>query len=89
MKNFLIYIGLFIFLSSCSNPKKEAEEEHHEEPEGNTVSITDVQIKTADIQFGEIELKNLKTSIKANGNLTVPNQNKALVTSITSGIVKS
>jgi membrane fusion protein, heavy metal efflux system len=46
-------------------------------------------MKTAGIELGTIDLKNLKTSIKANGMLTVPNQNKALVTSVNSGVVKT
>ncbi|TKK66417.1 efflux RND transporter periplasmic adaptor subunit [Ilyomonas limi] len=46
-------------------------------------------MKTADIELGTLERKNLKTSIKANGMLTVPNQNKALVTSVNSGVIKT
>ena len=46
-------------------------------------------MKTADIKLGTIELKNLKTSIKANGMLSVPNQNKAFITSVNSGVIRS
>ncbi|NTS40756.1 efflux RND transporter periplasmic adaptor subunit [Flavisolibacter sp. BT320] len=46
-------------------------------------------MKTAAIEVSTIELKNLTTSIRANGILSVPNQNKALVTSVNSGVLKT
>lgn len=64
-------------------------EEGHGEAESNIVSLTDEQIKTAGIELGTIELKNLTTSIRANGTLTVPNQNKAHITSVNSGVLKT
>jgi len=91
MKRFGIILSILTLLASCSSKKAEVkqEEEHHEEEQTTFVSLTDLQIKTASIELGTVELKNLKTSIKANGMLTVPNQNKALVTSINSGIIKT
>ena len=82
---------IFFFLVSCSSKKAEPakEEEHTEEALSNEVSITDLQMKTAGIKLGTIELKNLKTSIKANGMLSVPNQNKAFITSVNSGVIRS
>lgn len=91
MKRIGIIFNILLLLTSCGNQKTEVktEEEHHEEELTNFVTLTDVQMKTAGIEVGTIELKNLKTSIKANGMLTVPNQNKALVTSVNSGVIKS
>ena len=78
-------------LTACTSKKTETvqEEEHHEEAESNIVSLTKVQIKTAGIGLGTIELKNLESSIKANGMLSVPNHNKAFVTSVNSGVIKT
>ena len=78
-------------ITSCGSKKTEAvkEEEHKEEAPSNEVSITDLQMKTAGIELGTIELKNLKTSIKANGMLSVPNQNKAFITSVNSGVIRT
>ena len=78
-------------ITSCGSKKTEAvkEEEHKEEAVTNEVSITDLQMKTAGIELGTIELKNLKTSIKANGMLSVPNQNKAFITSVNSGVIRT
>lgn len=89
MKSSLIFISLAILISSCGNPKKVTEEEVHEESESTIVSITKAQMETVNIVLGIIEMKNLKTSIKANGTLTVPNQNKALVTSVSNGVIKT
>ncbi len=89
--NYKLLITLFILLASCSSKKTEAvkEEEHHEEAESNIVSLTEAQMKTAGIELGTIELKNLNTSIKSNGMLSVPNQNKAFITSVNSGVIKT
>lgn len=90
MKRFIIIILALLILSCGSKKTTEVkEEEHQEEVATNFVSLTEEQIKTAGIEFGTIELKNLKTSIKANGMLTVPNQNKAFVTSVNSGVIRS
>lgn len=91
MKRFLFIAGILILLVSCSNKKTETakEEEQHEEAPTNFVSLSNLQIKTAGIELGTIEKKNLKSSVKANGMLTVPNQNKALVTSVNNGVIKT
>lgn len=89
--NCQILLAILFFFASCNSKKTEAvqEEEHKKETQANEVSITPLQMKTAGIELGTIELKNLKTSIKANGMLTVPNQNKALVTSVNNGVIKT
>ncbi len=100
MKRILFIFVATAFLLSCggksgkTTEKSEAKtEEHadegHHEAEGNLVSLTEEQMKTASIELGAIELKNLTTSIRANGMLSVPNQNKALITSVNSGIIKT
>lgn len=91
MKRFGIIFSILTLLASCGTKKTETakEEEHHEEVQSNFVNLTDLQMKTVGIELGIIELKNLKSSIKANGMLTVPNQNKALVTSVNSGVIKT
>jgi cobalt-zinc-cadmium efflux system membrane fusion protein len=95
MKHVLIIILAFVFMTSCGEKKTiESEETHteeagHEEAETNVVSLTEEQLKTGGISLGPIEMKNLRTSIRANGTLTVPNQNKALITSLSSGVLSS
>ena len=61
-------------------------EEHHDES-SSIVSLTETQIKNINLQFGSIEQKSLTSTVKANGFLKVPNQNRATVTSLFRGIV--
>lgn len=91
MKRFLFTTSLLALLASCASKKSEEkkEQQHVDVSTGQIVTITAIQMKTAGIELGTIELKNLRTSVKANGMLTVPNQNKAFVTSITSGVIKT
>ncbi len=92
-----IFILLFLFASlpvlfSCKGEKAkeatatEAEELHEEE---NTTTLTSEQIKSIGLELGTIEQKQLTASLKANGVLRVPNQNRATVNSLYSGVIKS
>ena len=99
MKKILIITSILfsiVLLSSCgSNSSSETtKEETHEEAgeqhgNENTASLTNEQIKTIGIELGTVEQKELTNSIKANGVLTVPNQNKAFVTPLLSGVIKT
>jgi membrane fusion protein, heavy metal efflux system len=91
MKRFVLILSIIILITSCRSKQTETaqEEEHHEEVTGNIVSLTEEQTKTAGIELGTIELKNLQTSIKANGMLSVPNENKAFITSVNSGVIRT
>jgi RND family efflux transporter MFP subunit len=90
MKKLLIIL-LSCSLAACGNHTTETatEEAHHEEAESNSAAITEKQMQAVGIEMDTIQFKNLTSAIKANGVLTVPNQNKALVTSVTSGIISS
>lgn len=61
----------------------------HEEAEPSIATLSQEQIKTVDIQYGVVEQKQLTATIKANGNLRVPNNNKANATSLYGGVIKS
>ncbi|TCK80916.1 efflux RND transporter periplasmic adaptor subunit [Albibacterium bauzanense] len=88
----IINIFLILFLVSCRNeqPNNRNEEnpiEDHEEIP-NSVFLTDEQIKAVGIQLGQIEQKSLSDGLKINGELSVPNQNKANATTLYPGIIK-
>jgi RND family efflux transporter MFP subunit len=99
MKKFLItgliFASLISFVSCGSKGNNEAaktEEGHKEEHESgnpNMAFLSEEQIKSVGIQLGVIEQKQLTASLKTNGILQVPNQNKASVNSIYSGVIKS
>lgn len=99
MKRILIPAILFFslgFISACggknsSKEEPQANEEKHEEEnsEPGTTSLTQEQMKAIGVELGVIEDKELTSSLKATGVLRVPNQNKASINSIYSGVVKS
>ena len=94
-----IAVLLFAF-SACKNDKKAEdksaetktagkEEAPHEEETPTIATLTEEQIKTVGIQLGTIEHKELTATIKANGNLKVPNNNKANATSLYGGVIRT
>ena len=91
----LIVISSFTGLTSCggkSGSEVTTETDKHEDAthgDESLATLTSTQIKTIGIQLGSIEQKELTNSIKANGVLMVPNQNKAFVTPLLSGVVKT
>jgi membrane fusion protein, heavy metal efflux system len=102
MKKYLIVLtvvlGIATILNACGNKDKAATEEagkreaghdDHEEETPNVAELTEEQIKSIGIELGTIEEKQLTASVKVNGVLKVPNQNKASVNSLYSGVIKS
>jgi RND family efflux transporter MFP subunit len=84
----IVFTGMVTSCKQQEKPKDDAKKEEETAPVAtNMVSLTASQLKTAGIELGTIEMKNLATAIKANGLLSVPNQNKALVTSVTNGTI--
>jgi RND family efflux transporter MFP subunit len=70
-------------------PKTEEGEHEDEHANPNTATLTEDQMKSIGVELGVVEEKSLTSSLKANGVLRVPNQNKASVNSIYSGVIKS
>lgn len=61
------------------------EEEHNEEQ----VALLPKQLEVMDIQLGKFQRINLSTTVKSNGQLELPPQNKASLSAIFGGRVKS
>lgn len=99
MKKILIIVAAMFsmaILNSCGSkgntepPKEESHQEGKEEHANeSTATLTEDQMKAIGIELGTIEQKELTNAIKANGILTVPNQNKAFVTPLFSGVIKT
>ncbi len=88
----------FFAFNACMNNHKEGDGHHHgteaetttdEHEEENSAVLTDEQMKAVGIEIGMIEQKQLSATLKANGTLRVPNSNKANVTSLFGGVIKS
>jgi cobalt-zinc-cadmium efflux system membrane fusion protein len=86
---------LLIFLMGCSNQQTSeathddhAEEEEHAE-ETMEVELTSRQLEAVGIETGAFSRLPLQNSVKANGILELPPQNKADVSSLVSGSIRS
>lgn len=95
-------ILLALFLFSCNNHKEGDGHDHgnetketasegqgHEEEIQTIATLTPEQIKTVGITLGKIENKDLTATIRANGMLRVPNNNKGNATSLYGGVIKT
>lgn len=90
----LIFLSFFVSgIMSCGSKEKEIVAEEKKEvttkAETDVVTLSAEQLKKIDLQLGTIEVKNLTSYIQINGTLAVPNQNKAFVTSLSRGTIRS
>ena len=96
----IAFLSLTILFTACgSNGKTEKKNEHagesgeaghdHDHENTNTATLTEEQIRSIGIEMGKIEQKQLTATVKANGVLRVPNENKALINSLYRGVIKS
>ncbi len=99
IKSFAI-ISFFAILSSCSSKnaepdtklppqKEEVKAAGHQESEPTVAALTDEQMKAVGVKLGVVEQKELTATLKVNGALRVPNNNKANATSLYGGVIKS
>lgn len=92
--NIIILILLSLFLTSCGKSEKAEEpkektEEHSEHESSEFAELTQEQMNAVGISLGQIEMKELTSVVKANGGLSVPNNNKASATSLYGGVIKT
>jgi cobalt-zinc-cadmium efflux system membrane fusion protein len=88
MKNTIILIIGTIVLASCSGDKIQEQETSQPTIETN-VSLTDAQIKSANIELGKLEEREISTILKLNGKIDVPPQNMISVSMPLGGFLKS
>lgn len=98
-KHIIIYFTfLSLFVISCDKKKEvvetaagktEQKAENPAEAPQTIASLTEEQMKAVGITLGTIEMKELTSTVKANGLLRVPNNNKARITSLYGGIIKT
>lgn len=96
-----IFSAILILLFTVSCGKKEADREaseiiktgqpeaiHEEKPE-TIAALTEEQMRSVGLTLGTVEMKELTSTIKANGLLRVPNNKKATVTSLYGGVIRT
>lgn len=93
IKDILLQIFLICLAASCGDDRSiqpdaaAAQEENHTE-EDDRVSFTGEQFKTAGIEFGTVEMKQISGTFKANGVLDVPPQNQVSISVPMGGFLK-
>lgn len=96
-KNIKLIIGLFtmaVLMSACGGSSSKEKEEHgeHEEEgpaEEGVVSLTEQQMDAIGLKTVQIEKRTLNIAVTASGSLEMAPQDKAHVSPIIGGIVKS
>ncbi|MBS1977864.1 MAG: efflux RND transporter periplasmic adaptor subunit [Bacteroidetes bacterium] len=85
-----IGIVFSILIISCTHkPDEQTQTSEHHQEEENTVEFTESQYKTAAIELGKIENKQISGTIKVNGQLDVPPQQKVSVSAPLGGFLKN
>ena len=91
---FLGILSIFFWFGGCQQAEKHPH--NHEEPEpagmdedhhDDEVALTKEQIQKVGLKLGTFENKNLQSTLKVNGLLELPPQNKASVSPLTEGKV--
>jgi len=77
----------FLIIACQKNETTEAETAHQEQ--ANTVELTEAQIKTAGIQMGKAEQRQISGVVKVNGLLDVPPQQLVSISVPLGGFLKS
>lgn len=97
---YVVIVSAFTMISCNSSSKKEMDvsdstslnkkqiPEVVDEDHTETIELTEEQMEAVGIEIGTVESRNLSSVIKASGQLEVPPQNKADVTSLTGGVIK-
>jgi cobalt-zinc-cadmium efflux system membrane fusion protein len=87
MRNIIITITVFLFLTSCGNKKSEEEISETTAVE-NVTTLTDAQMKNAGIQIGKVGEKEISSTLKLNGKIDVPPQNLVSISVPMGGYLK-
>lgn len=83
-----ILLVAMILMVSCQENKPSAEAETEEEEHSEALLLSEKQMQAVGITLGEIESKNLKSVVRANGHLEVPPQSNAEVHPLTGGLIR-
>lgn len=85
----LIFIYSAIAISCGKNADKETKQEEHHQEEENIIEFTEAQYKTAGIELGKIENKQISGTIRVSGKLDVPPQQMVSISIPLGGFLKN
>ncbi len=83
----LAIVATIISLSACTG--KKAEENNATTSIQTTIQLNDAQFKNAGIQIGELQQKQVSSTLKVNGKIDVPPQNMVSISVPLGGYLKS
>lgn len=89
MKNIIKLFLLTLLFASCGSKATTSEEQHITDEESNIITLTDAQMKNANIATGKMEQKEITSILKVNGKIDVPPQNMVSVSLPLGGYLKS
>ncbi len=87
MKNLITILPIILLLISCNN--KKAVDSTERVAIENAITLTDAQMKNAQIETGKIQQKQISPILKVNGRIDVPPQNMVSVSVPLGGYLKS
>lgn len=88
MKNILIILIGSVLFTACG-AEKSKEQVSNQSLSENTIALTDAQFKSAGIELGKLEKRDISTILKLNGKIDVPPQNMVSVSMPLGGFLKS
>jgi len=86
MKNIAILITLITLISCESESTLHTEHEAH--PAGNTVTLSNAQMETIDLELIHLEDKNMSLTINVNGSIELPPHHIADISPMVGGVIK-
>jgi cobalt-zinc-cadmium efflux system membrane fusion protein len=87
MKNLIIIFSVALIFTACKNQK--TVEPTVSPVIENVITLTDAQVKNANIETGKIEQKQISSALKVSGRIDVPPQNMVSVSVPLGGYLKS
>jgi cobalt-zinc-cadmium efflux system membrane fusion protein len=84
----LIYLSLIAVFSACGHKTQSSASQNQELDEG-LIQVTAMQFNTNNMQLGMLEEKQFPVTVTVNGILDVPPENRAVVSAIMGGYIKT
>jgi membrane fusion protein, heavy metal efflux system len=88
MRRLIILIAI-VTASGCSNEKPVVTEAEHHAEDSNRVTLSDEQLKTAGVELGKVEPRQISGTIKVNGVLDVPPQQLVSISAPLGGFLRN
>ena len=89
MRPIVVMAAVLVLMNSCGQQKKVEEEKQKTETATDVVSLTDDQIRISSVETGNIEMRQVGSTLKLNGEIASLPQNSASISMPMGGRVRS